>query len=400
MDKDELIKELQRKISEGMESRDAEVQELKGKIKDLEENVESTKSQIASVPGADSKEFQFSKALYGISTGDWSKSGYEKEVFDAASKDMAGTIDADGGYTVPIEIMSDVIENLRANSAVMSAGATILPIRGAGEVRLPGVSSSTAGYWLDENEALTATDLKFNSKSLTPKFVGSYVPISTFLLSNSNANIEQLVRDDLFTTLSLALDIKALNGDGTSKTPIGIKNTPGVRAYEPGTDGDDPNYDFLLSMEGILSDQNALVVGRNTGFVSHPSVFRKIKRAKIPQYSGQTDGQPVFSPIVSDEVLSSAIGHGLYATTQLPIDNEKGASGETLSELYFGDWSQLIIGMWQNLTLSSTKEGEAWLKNQKWIKAVMQTDIVVRQPDSFCYAPYVQRDIVTSTPNP
>ena len=137
-------------------------------------------------------------------------------------------------------------------------------------------------------------------------------------------------------------------------------------------------------MRQALAEKNA-ERGR-LAFVSHPSVLGKMRRERIAQFTGQTDGAYVVMPL-TDEQMRAQLGFPFFQTTQLPTNLTKG-SGTQLSEVYLANWAELMIGMWTNMEfLASNQAGDAtggaFSQNQTWLRVIMEVDVAVRHPESF-----------------
>ena len=104
---------------------------------------------------------------------------------------------------------------------------------------------------------------------------------------------------------------------------------------------------------------------------------------RIPQYSGDTGGQYVMLPM-SDAQLRDHIGYDFRTSTKIPTNLTKG-TGTNLSEVYFGNWQELIIGQWTTMEFMASQEtSDAFAKNQTWIRVISEVDIGLRHPESFC----------------
>jgi HK97 family phage major capsid protein len=339
-----------------------------------------------SLPGVnEGKEgFSFMKAVYAIRTGDWSNAGFEKEVFDNTSKRTlyAGSAGA-GGYIVPAEYIAELIELIRANLVVAGLGATVLDNLQGSPIEFPKQLSGATAYWVDENETITPSDLTFGQLSLTPKAVAAMVKLSNRLIKLSNPSAEALVRNDIALVMALAIDLACLRGTGTDAQPLGIVNTPGINTVEIGTEGGIFNFDHAQKMEGTLEDDNAL--RGNLAYVMNPKVKRILKSLKVQQYSTQTsDMEYLLGMPMSDAKLAEAIGYKFATTTQIPATGTKN-SGINLSEVIFGNWTELLIGRWGGMELmASTEAGDAFSKNQTWVRVIQEVDTAVRHAESFC----------------
>ena len=113
-----------------------------------------------------------------------------------------------------------------------------------GLVEIPKQTGGATAYWPGENAAITGSDLTLDQLSLSPKAVGCLVKLSNRLIQLSNPSAEVMVRRDIATALALAIDLKALRGDGTSNTPTGIANTSGINTVAIGTSAEVFDFDI------------------------------------------------------------------------------------------------------------------------------------------------------------
>ena len=360
-----------------------ELPELKAKYADLKVRFDDMESRTrerkwANVPGMEEEKEKFSlfKALYAIATGDWSQAQYEAEIF-RQTRDMATSPDSSGGYLVPSQAIPELIEMLRAESVVIPMGATLLDNLTGSPVELPRQTGGATAYWVGENDALTSSDPTLGQLQLTPKSVGALVKLSNRLLRLSNPSAEQMVRADIARAISLAIDLAALRGTGASGQPKGIANTSGINTVPWGTNS--PTFDLFYDMEYQLAVDNALR-GR-LGFVFHPCVKRSISKSKVAQYTGDPGGEYVILPM-DVNALNNYIGYPFAVTTQIPINL---GTGTNETEVYFGNWQELVIGQWAGIEILPSKEaGDAFAKNQTWIRIIADVDIGIRHAESFC----------------
>jgi HK97 family phage major capsid protein len=355
--------------------------ELAAKYADLQARFEELekKSRVRKgLAGLEDEKEKFSlfKAIYAIATGDWTKAQFEADVF-RQTRDMATTPDSSGGYLVPSQAIPELIEMLRAEAVVFQAGATLLDNLSGSPVEIPKQTGGATAYWVGENEALTASDAALGQLQLTPKTVGALVKLSNRLLRMSSPSAEQMVRQDVARVISLAIDLAALRGTGANGQPTGIANTAGINTKPFGTNT--PNFDYFYDMEYELAVDNALR-GR-LGFIFHPCVKRSIAKLKVKQFDGDTGGEYILSP-VTDAQIQAYLGYPFRLSTQIPI-NLGGGSNET--EIYFGNWAELIVAQWAGIEIMPSKEaGDSFAKNQTWIRILTDVDIGLRHGESFC----------------
>jgi HK97 family phage major capsid protein len=341
-------------------------------------------SRKVTIPGLEDEKqaFSFFKACHAIRTGNWEDAGFEKEVFAATRKKAMemGTGSA-GGYIVPTIYIAELIELLRAESVVASMGATILNDLQGSPVQIPRQSGGATAYWVGENIAITASDLTLEQLSLTPKKVGCLVKLSNTLLKLSNPSAEALVRRDIAVALALKIDLASLRGLGASYQPKGINLQTGLNTVAIGTNGGNITFDHLIDMEYELAADNAL--RGKLGFIFHPCVRRNLLKRKVAQYTGDTAGAYIVAP-VTEQVFQNWLGYPYKMTTQIPINLTK-AEGTGLTEVYFGNWQELIIGQWGGMELMASQEtSDAFEKDQTWVRILQEVDIAVRHGESFC----------------
>lgn len=382
---------------------DAEMTKVKATLTSLEVQIKEMnellkKRQTAMSGLEDEKEkFSLGKFLCGAFLGKWADKNGEfkgqdnsheykviKEFHEKIGKaNEQTTTGGAGGYAIPPQAIMDVIERLYANTTLVKAGARFMRGLTGSPVYIPRHSGSTTAYWIGEGDAITNSKITDQQVSMTPKECAALVVVQNKLLelAASNPAIENLIVSDLEMQIALAVDIAGLRGAGSSSEPRGIANTSLINTLTLGADGDYFDFDDVIDMEGALDDDNAL--RGKLAFITHGKIKRKLKKTKIAQYSGDTGGQYVVFPM-SEMNLKDALGYEMLTTSQLPTNLTKG-SGTALSEVYFGNWDDLIIGQWGGLDIArSDSAGEAFERNQTKIRLIQMIDTCVRHAESFC----------------
>ena len=285
-----------------------------------------------------------------------------------------------GGYTVPNEWTSSFIEMLRPNLTVVQAGATLMEKLNGSPVQIPKQLTSSAVNWVGQNATIPSADTGLGQVLMTPKTMAIRSQYSNLLGLLSNPNMEQIVRRDFTKVCALELDRVALRGLGVSGQPLGLNGVTGIGTYAIGVNGGDLTRQDVLKLAGVVEDQNAL--GSKLAFVMHPKIKRVLKNERIAQFSGQTVGAYTVYPL-SDAALADALGYPIYTTTQIPVNLTKGSSTDC-SEVYFGNFEELLIGVWGSLEILATNiGGNAWAQNAIEIRLIFNCDVQVRHAQSF-----------------
>ena len=368
----------------------ARMGELDTRLKELEHTLKPRK---VSLPGVNEckEKFSFIRAVAAIKTGEWKEAGFEKEVFDQTRQKALETgVGSAGGFIVPIQQVFELIEMLYANTVVIAMGATVLNDLMGSPWEVPKQTGGATAFWVGENKPITESEQTLGQLQLTPKAVAALVKLSNRLLKLSNPSAEAMIRRDIAMCIALAIDYAALRGSGGASQPLGIANTPGILTLPLAADGGDFYFEQASDMEGKLEDANALK--GTLGYVMHGKVKRRMKKLRIPQYFNSQlnlpdpGGEYVMLPM-SDVKLRDALGYDLKTTTQLPTNLAKG-QGTNLSEVYFANWTEMLVGQWGGLEiLASAETSDAFAKNQTWVRVIQEVDVGLRHSESFCLCP-------------
>jgi len=145
-------------------------------------------------------------------------------------------------------------------------------------------------------------------------------------------------------------------------------------------------FTFKVAADMTIAVDETNAIPTNQGFVGHPRAFHSMKTERIAQFSGQTAGAYVILPM-SDAMLSDALGYQFLKTTTIPKNLTKG-SGTGLTEVYFGNWADEYLALWQDILFKASdvagdSSGSAFTQDQLWIMAQMEVDVAVAYPESF-----------------
>ena len=292
---------------------------------------------------------------------------------DVLRRDLTKGTAADGGYTVATELLSQsFVDLLRNRMTVRAAGATVLGGL-QGDIAIPKQTGGATAYWVAESGASTESQQTFGQVSLTPKTVGAYTDISRKLLKQSSLDVEAFVRGDLTTTLALAIDLAALHGSGASNQPTGLAATGGIGSVAGGTNGAAPSWANLIALETAVATANA-DTGR-LAYMTNAKVRGKLK--------GTIRGTSADAMIWETNAGNTPVnGYPVHVTNQVSAALTKGSAAGVCSAIFFGNWSDLLIGMWGGLDILVDPYTGGTSGTVRVI-ALQDVDIAVRQPASF-----------------
>lgn len=276
-----------------------------------------------------------------------------------------------GGNLVATELRSDsFIDMLRNAMALEQLGITTLTDLN-GNIAIPRQTGGATAYWIAEGASVTESQQAFDQVSLTPKTVGAFTDMTRQLLLQSSISIEQLVRRDLATILALEMDRAGINGSGSSNQPRGIMNTSGIGSVVGGTNGAAPTYDHTVDLETAVANVNA--AAGNLGYLTNTKVRGKLKKTQM--FSG-TNGYPVW------EKGNELNGYKAAVSNQVPSNLTKGSASGICSALLFGNWADLIMGLWGGLDVLVNPYINSGTGTVR-IEVFQSADIACRHPESF-----------------
>ena len=348
----------------------------------------------------EARSYSFLRALNAAANGDWKNAGFELECSRAAAakmkRDPQGffiphdvlTIDGKRDYlsvgltnhtgekTVATELLAgSFIEMLRNSMMVKQMGARTLAGL-VGDIAIPRQTGGATAYWLSEDADTTGSLQTFDQLTMTPKTVAGMTQVTRKLLQQSSLDVENLIRQDLATVLALAIDAKALHGDGQNNTPTGIASTSGIATVAIGATGGAPTLAHLIDMETEVAVDNALF--GSMGYLTNAKVRGKLKKT----YPNTTGGDTaVWQNMPGNPGWGELNGYRAGVSNQVASNLSK-SSGTNLSAIFFGNWADLIVGMWGGMDVivdpySGSSSGR--------LKIVMfqDLDFLVRHAESF-----------------
>ena len=153
-------------------------------------------------------------------------------------------------------------------------------------------------------------------------------------------DVEGFVRNDLATVLALAIDLAAINGRGASNQPRGVLQTSGIGSVAGGTNGAAPTWEHIVGLETQIAVANADV--GTMGYLTNAKVRGKLKT------TSKVSGQNGFIWEGGDTPVN---GYRCAITNAVPSNLTKGTASAVASAIIFGNFADLIIGMWGGLDL-------------------------------------------------
>lgn len=277
-----------------------------------------------------------------------------------------------GGSLIMTELDgSQYIPALYAALNIRKLGARVLENL-TSNVDIPRLADSAVSGWVAENSALAESDEGFDKISLRPHHAGTYTQLSRNMLQQSTPDIESLVRADLAQVLARTLDAAAIAGTGGIQ-PTGILNTTGIGSAAIGANGGPITWGAVLSL--IEQVELGNVMDDSRAFLGNPKIkAQAMQTLKAPAAYG--------SQFIMD--TPDKMGGYDYRQSNLVPSNGTKGTGTGLSTLIYGNWSDLILGLWSELDILVNPYADSvYTSGNVAVRAMMTCDIAVRHPQSF-----------------
>lgn len=394
-------------VRRGLIQKGASVAEARGAVLDIVLQRDKQKPIASMGSGAspdlsdaDKKRYSMIRALNASISNNWKDAGFELEVsndiakrsgkssqgffiptnIDYAARAAYSTgAPGTGGVNVATNLLAgSFIDLLRNKARVLQLGATVLSGL-VGNVDIPRQSGAGTAYWVAEGASLTESEMTFDKVSLQMKSVGTYGMISRNMLMQSTPDIEMLVRADLLAIIALGIDLAALSGTGSNGQPLGIANTSGIGSVIGGTNGAALTIDHLIDLETAVASQN--VDETNLAYLTNAKAVGALKKLK------STTGAYLWTNLPGGNrsgTPGEINGYNVARSNQARGNLVKGNSTAVCSEVFFGDFSQILLGEWGVLEiLPNPYDSTAYKQGGVLIRAMQSVDVAVRHPQAF-----------------
>ena len=256
---------------------------------------------------------------------------------------MEQSTSAKGGYLVNTDYSRDFIDLLRPRVVIRRLGAMSVPMPDGNLTMRKKTAGTQAGY-VGERVPAPTTDMQVGQLTMSAKKLMALVPITNQLIRRASFGVDQMVRDDLLASAAVKEDQQFLRGAVSALAPTGVRYL--INAGNVLTMTAAPDLVKVTSDLGrlVLAVKNANVPMISCGWIMSPRVKEFLASLR------DGNGNIVYPSIEANGTLK---GYPIAETTSVP-DNLGVGTNE--SELYFGDWSQFLIGDTYQIALAASTE--------------------------------------------
>ena len=245
--------------------------------------------------------------------------------FRNVSNVLSEGIASDGGYLVPEEYDSRLIESLEEENIFRRLGTTITT---SGERKINIAGAKPAAAWIDEGEELTFGDAKFDQINLDAHKLHVAVKVTEELLYDNAFGLENYLLRQFAKALANAEEDAFLNGDGAGK-PLGIfAEDGGAQIGVTAASATDITADEIINLVYALKRPYR----KKAKFIMNDQTIAVLRKLK------DENGQDLWQPSLQAGEPDRLFGYEVMTSAYVPMI----AAGKPV--IAFGDFSYYNIG--------------------------------------------------------
>jgi len=288
--------------------------------------------------------------------------------------------DSSGGFLKDRHVRGDlIIDAMRPHAPLMSL-ASVLSGLPPGEHEVPRVITGVTAGWIDEDDDAPDTDQTYGMLNLRARTAAANTTLTRSFIKHAVPGAEEMVRSDLGKALGETVETGFWTGTGGRAQPVGLLNWTGIGSVAGGDNGLAPAWSHIVALESDLADGNA-DSGR-LAYITNAKMRGSLKRT--PEHATGQMANWIWTafPGRADSSVGLVNGYPAYVSNLVPSNLVKGGSGAVCSAIAFGNWADMVIGIWGALEIivnpyTLSKRGAVQLT------AFIDCDMILRHEASF-----------------
>lgn len=324
---------------------------------------------------------------------------------EARMKALGSADPTAGGFLVPTQFSTDVIELLRPNAVIRSMGPMTIPMPN-GTVKVPKVTTGATAAYIGENRNIGKSEEQFGQITLTFKKLAVLVPISNDLIRYSSPAADSIVRDDVVRAMAQREDQAFLRDDGTAATPKGLKywinNTNKINA-NAAVNLANVTIDLGKMIQALMAANIPMIVPQQQGTPNQSIVARPgwIFSPRVYRYLTTVQNANGFYAFRDEMMRGNLWGWPFRVTTQVQenLSASLPTAAGTDTEIYFGAFAHAVIGEALGLMVDASQEAAyydganvvaSFSQDQTVIRVIQEHDFALRYDKAFALLEKVQ----------
>ena len=257
---------------------------------------------------------------------------YKNAVLDALrsnfrkiSNDLSVGVDSHGGYLVPEEYDSRLIDVLTEECIMRKLGTRITT---SGEHKINIAGTKPAAAWIEEGGQLSFGDATFDQIIMDAHKLHIAIKVTEELLYDNAFNLENYIITQFGKGLANAEEDAFINGDGVGK-PLGLLAAEGGAEIGVTTAAaDNITYDELVDLVYSLKRPYR----KSAAFLTNDQTIGYLRKLK------DQNGHPLWHDSVEDGEPGRILGYKAYTSPYFPVMTAG------MPAIAFGDYSYYNIG--------------------------------------------------------
>ncbi|WP_306393367.1 phage major capsid protein [Telluria beijingensis] len=262
---------------------------------------------------------------------------------------MSTTTGSEGGFTVPTEVASMVIERLKAYGGMREV-ATVMPTVTGDPMNWP-TSDGTGeeGEIVSENAQTNVLDVSFGTVGLPVfNYSSKAVALPLQLIQDSAIDVVTFVVNRLAVRIARIQNRHYTVGTGTGQ-PLGMLTVAGVGKVAPTGQSLTVTYDDLVDLKHAVNR----AYRKGAKYMMNDTTVQGVSKIK------DTVGRPIWIPAITEGAPDMLNGHAVTINDDVPV---MAANAKSIA---FGDFSQYTIRDVKNSTIMRRFDDSAFgLKGQ------------------------------------
>jgi HK97 family phage major capsid protein len=339
---------------------------MQSRLEELERSLEAARqpmSTFSPTVGEAGAKSTYEDASFWADVAQSAKAGFSGDAWERwneslGEKAMTQGTGSAGGYLVPDQVSSDILE-LRAQRAVLRGLIPTIQVD-SDTLRIASVTGGLTAGWVAELATKPSQDMTFGEVSVNVFTVAGLATVSNQLLRNSNPSIDRLINSDLALRIANVEEIAIISGSGTGQ-PQGILNTSGINTVSLAVTG------VLELLDAIVDAITAVYTnyyGAPNAIVMHPRTWARLVKARESSTSASyivgapSGGQARRSDSNLPGYGSGQVPRGelfgvpVYTTANIPTNL---GAGTNESRVIVGNFDEALLLENQGLTLDRSE---------------------------------------------
>ncbi len=307
-----------------------------------------------------------------------------RDIIPAAVRALQASVGSTGGFMIPVELSTEIIEFLRPRTVVrkaMPAGREISLPRGNLTIGRQN-TGATVGY-VGEGQSTAYTQESMGEITLQARKAKAIVPISNDLIRFAQSSADMVVRDDLVRQLAVLEDQNFLRGVGSAFAPKGMRYLATSSNVLAAT--------LSYNVSTVIADLQGMVVTLQNAYIpmTNPHWFWSPKTHNYLYDARDSVGGFLFR----DEMDRGMFRGIPFSWTQNIPSNLGGSANQ--SEIYLIDMDEFIIGDVPGLMIDASQEASyssdgstltnsAFDRDETVIRIIAEHDCNIKHTASAC----------------